>query len=225
MKLNIKKRTWLSIHTCLALFCCFAEIVPTFASPAPQSFFDPADAITGLEAGEATLIGRPSASRKALPSSGKSKIEQVYSKNEVVYLLPFSPFIQSLVTANANNKGVLIALLAPAQEYSARVLTDDNGYFVFRGLKPGRYLLLTAVPYKAAVTIREDTGKTRTETQYNSTPIFGAEGFEGFQLESSTSITSPIYRYRDAVTDLEHRIIKIVDVKADQTVTNLGEIQ
>lgn len=223
MKLNMKKRTWLSIHAYFVLFCCFAEIVPTFASPAPQSFFDPADAIAGLEAGEAILIGRPSASRTA--GSGKSKIERVYSKNEVVYLLPFSPFIQSLVTANANNKGVLIALLAPAQEYSARVLTDENGYFVFRGLKPGRYLLLTAVPYKAAVTIREDTGKTRTETQYNSTPIFGAEGFEGYQLESSTSITSPIYRYRDAVTDLEHRILKIVDVRADQTVTNLGEIQ
>lgn len=191
------------------------------ALSAPRPIFDPTAATVGLEPGESTLIGRTSASRRAKTG----EVELVYSQNEIVYLMPFSPFIQAMINENANNKALLIMSIAPAQEYSARVLTDNNGYFTFRGLKPGRYLLLTAVPYKAAGTIREDTGQTRTDTQYSGVQWFGPYGSSGFQLQSSTSITSPIYRYRDAVLDLEHRIIKVVEVKAGQPVTNLGDIQ
>ena len=160
-----KKRSWRGSSAFLALSCCLAGVVsaPTLAEP--KSAFAPAVAIVGLEPTEATLIGRPSASRRSLPNAKKQgETERVYSQNEIVYLLPFSPFIQATVAENANNIGVLIAPIAPAQEYSARVLIDENGYFTFRGLKPGRYLLLTAVSYQAAVSIREDTGKTRTDT-------------------------------------------------------------
>lgn len=202
----------------------FLGIASAPALSAPP--FDPTDAIAGLAPGESTLTGRPGASRRALPGSqNKGKVERVYSKNEVVYLMPFSPFIEAVVAENAKNKALLIVSITPAQEYSARVLTDDNGYFTFRGLKPGRYLLLTAIPYQAAVTIREDTGKTRTDTQYRGIQWMGPNDPGAFQLESSTSITSPVYRYRNAISDLEHRILKVVEVKADQRVTNLGEIE
>lgn len=221
-----KKRSWRGSSALLALSCCLAGLVSVPALAEPDPVFDPAAAIVGLEPGEATLTGRPGASRRSLPNAKEpGKVERVYSQNEVVYLLPFSPFVQATVDKYANNIGVLVVQIAPAQEYSARVLTDENGYFTFRGLKPGRYLLMTAVPYEAEVSIREDTGKTRTDTQYSGTQWFGPYGAGGFQLESSTSITSPIYRYRSAISDLEHRIVKVVEVSADKPTTNLGELQ
>lgn len=166
-----------------------------------------------------TLTGRPGATRRQLkPGEARAKrgTERVYSKDEAVYVYPYTPYVEALVREVGGDPVRLSMFLGSVRELSARVQTDEEGYFTVRALQPGRYLLMTAVPYQAAGTIREDTGRTRTETTFSA-------GF-GYTA-SASSVTSPIYRYRDAMLDLEKRIVKVVEVRADQKVTALGEIE
>jgi hypothetical protein len=189
------------------------------ASPNLPNDFDPAEAATLLDVGEATLTGRPGASRIPLASAGKPRLgrpkrERVYTKNEVVYLFPYTAYVQRIVERHRSNPALLMLNLNVVGEYTARTLTDADGRFAFRGLKPGRYVLMTAVPYEAAVTIREDTGRTRTETTF---------GYGFGYVSGASSVTSPIYRYRNATSELEHRILQLVEVGAGAT--DLGEIE
>ncbi|QIG54483.1 hypothetical protein G6N82_10270 [Altererythrobacter sp. BO-6] len=187
--------------------------------------------------GPHTLTGRPGATRYSLPQTDakgkkkkpKSKTERVYAGNEVVYLLPWSDKVAAAIAKGNGSIPLTRAYLmtegGAAQRYNARTLTREDGSFRIRGLKPGRYVLITEVPYQAAVTIRQDTGKTRTETTTQGYGTFLNGVQIGFVPTSSTSVTSPIYRYDNAISDLKHYIVKVVEVRSDAPVTNLGEIE
>jgi hypothetical protein len=194
-----------------------SPVVPTAQGAEP---FDPAEAEALLAVGDATLIGRPGASRLPPAAAGKARLlrpkpERVYSQSEIVYLFPYTAHVRRFVEQYGDNRVRLQLHLTAIGEYTARTLTDDEGRFRFRGLLPGRYVLMTAVPYEAAVTIREDTGRTRTETSF---------GYGFGYVSGATSVTSPIYRYRSATSELEHRIVELVEVPGPG-VTDLGEIE
>ncbi|MBK1988697.1 hypothetical protein A0J48_014310 [Sphaerospermopsis aphanizomenoides BCCUSP55] len=174
--------------------------------------FDPVEAKTMLEPGKSTLKGRTFVTHN---SRDRGK-ERIYGNQQVVYLFPMTTFARD-VLAKAGNRTLVIMMLSKAQEHTARVITDKSGNFIFRGLKSGQYLLLTSIPYEADVKVRENTGRTRTRTQYN-TDWFG-------NVISSTGVTEPIYKYREETSNLEHRIFKLVEVKDSNVVTDLGEIQ
>jgi hypothetical protein len=182
---------------------------------------DLAEARAMMEVGEHTLTARPGKTRRPIPEAGKKKpkrnaTERVYTKDEVVYLFPYTRALEKVVLESRGNPVLIAASLGAAGEVAGRVFTDKNGYFTFRGLKPGRYMVMTAVPYKVATVTAEDTGKTRTTTTF---------GYNGWFINSANSVTEPVYRYRDTISDFEHRIVKVVEVKAGQTVTNLGEME
>lgn len=190
-----------------------------------------------IEYGPHVLTGRAGATRRTLPGAGnaaadrksKSRTERVYSSNEVVYLLPYTDQLAQAV-ARGNGSPILTRVQVltgggAALRYSARTVTARDGSFRFRGLKAGRYLLMTEVPYKAVVTTRTDTGRTRTETSVQGFPVFQGGAQIGFVPQSSTSVTSPVYRYDKAISDLRHYIVKLVDVREDAPVTALGEIE
>ncbi|NJS13856.1 MAG: hypothetical protein HC788_03575 [Sphingopyxis sp.] len=216
---------------------------PASACPAGQEYQsgcndpDVVQARALMEFGPHSLTGRPGATRYSLPQTDvkgkkkkpKSRTERVYAGNELVYLLPWSDKVAAAFAKGngsiALTRQFLLTESGAAQRYNARTFTRNDGSFLFRGLKPGRYMLLTEVPYQAAVTIKEDTGRTRTETTTQGFPVFQGGQQIGFVPTSSTSVTSPIYRYDKAISDLKHYIVKVVEVRSDTPVTNLGEIE
>jgi hypothetical protein len=190
-----------------------------------------------MEFGPHSLTGRPGATRTALPiidakgkkRTPKSRTERVHAANEIVYLLPWSDRVAAAIAKGngsmALTRTYLITEGGAAMRHNARTLTREDGSFRLRGLKAGRYVLWTEVPYQAAVTIKTDTGKTRTETSTQGFPIFQGGQQIGYVPTSSTSVTSPIYRYDKAISELKHYILKIVEVRSDVPVTDLGDIE
>lgn len=171
-----------------------------------------------MDAGTHILSGRPGKTRRMINQKGQARraTERVTTKNEVVYLYPYTAAAEAAIRKFGNNPVVIAGHLGDVAPFKARTFTDANGYFRFRALKPGRYLLITAVPYQVATTTREDTGKTRTRTSF---------GYNGWDLVSANSVTEPIYRYTPGLSEFEHRIVKIVDVRADRQLTDLGEVE
>lgn len=223
----------------VAMVCALAHgaLLPAAAAPSQADAVDIAKTEDLLAFGPHSLSGRAGATRVSLPQTNakggrkkpKSRTERVYALNEVVYLLPWSDKVAAAV-AKGNGDIVLTRLYlmtegGAAMRNNGRALTRADGSFRFRGLRPGRYVLLTEVPYQAAVTVRSDTGKTRTDTSTAGFPVFQGGQQIGFVPTSSTSVTSPIYRFDQAISDLKHYIVKIVEVRGDMPDTDLGEIE
>lgn len=208
-------------------FFAIAALSAALAAPSSahaQSQADIAESIAQLEMGTHTLTGRPGATRVALGEAGKrkglfsrgSKKERVYTNGQPVVLIPYTRLVEAITLKYKGDPFLITSSLGGLGNYTARAVTDADGVFHFRGLKPGRYLLSTTVPYEAAVTVREDTGKTRTDTTIQT---------EGYNITGASSVTSKVYDYRNATSELEHRVFKLVEVKADSGVTALGELQ
>lgn len=171
-----------------------------------------------MNVGEHILSGRPGKTRYEIDEKKRAtrKTERIVTKNEVVYLFPHTPAIDAAVRKFGNNPAAIATELGVAARYKARTFTDDDGFFRFRGLKPGRYLLMTAVPYEAATITADDTGKVRTTTFFD---------YNGWFISGATSVSEPIYRYRNTVSKFDHPIVKVVDVRPDKPQTALGEIE
>jgi hypothetical protein len=227
-------KTWTQIA---AILCAF--LLPCAESAAAQqgNSTDARQANDLMAFGPHMLTGRAGATRNSLPINDakgrkkkrRSRTERVHAADEVVYLIPWTEKVAAAIAKGNGNIALtrvyLITEGGEATRLNARTFTRENGIFRFRGLKPGRYVLLTEVPYKAAVTIRSDTGRTRTETSTQGFPVFQGGQQIGFVPTSSTSVTSPIYRYDKAVSDLRHYILKVVDVRSDVSVTDLGDVE
>ncbi len=212
----------------LPLFLATAALAYALAAPSlahAQSLTDIDESITQLEIGTHTLTGRPGATRPVIAEAGKSRglfsrgtrTERVYTHNQTVVLIPYTRLVESIVLKCQGDPFPVLSSLGNLGNYTARALTDADGVFHFRGLKPGRYLLSTTVPYTAAVTMRDDTGKTRTDTTFQTS--------DGYNITGASSVTSKVYDYRNTTSELEHRVFKLVEVKTDSAVTALGELQ
>ena len=208
-----------------SLFLAGAALLASLATPAlAQSQADIAESIAALEMGKHSLTGRPGATRNVVAGAGKrtglfsrgAKTERVYTHNRPVVLIPYTRLVEAVVLKNNGDPFRVTSSLGELGKYTAVALTDADGTFHFRGLKPGRYLLSVKVPYEAAVTVREDTGRTRTDTTTET---------DGDNITGASSVTSAIYDYRNATSEFEHHVFKLVEVKADSAVTALGELQ
>lgn len=176
--------------------------------------FDAREAEALLEPGESTLVGR----LYAITSARKALIpifqQRKYGSDMMVYLLPMTAHVKS-VTDGVPSKQLFYAVLSgldgQSEGWSARVLTDSEGRFRFRALKPGKYLLLASIPYKADAFTREYQGEMTTTTFVNNIPI-------GFSSES-IYLDGPTHKI-----DLDHTIVRIVTIEADEKETDVGDV-
>ncbi len=205
-----------------AATACAALTTPSTAGAQSQPDID--ESIAQLGMGKHTLTGRPGSTRNVIAEAGKRrglfsrgpKTERVYTRNQPVMLIPYTRLVEAITLKHKGDPYLISISLGKLENYTGRALTDANGVFHFRGLKPGRYLVSTTVRYEAAVTVREDTGRTRTDTTIQT---------DGYNVTGASSVTSQIYDYHDTTTELEHRMLKLVEVKADSPITDLGEMQ
>lgn len=151
----------------LSLLACLASAQAQPSSPTP---FHPAEAEALLAPGEASLTGRI----YTVPSGRKALIEffqkRKYGNNLMVYLLPATAHLKSVTQGVSDDQlfyAVLSKLDPQAEVWSARVMTDEEGNFRFRALKPGQYLLLATIPYKTEAYNREYQGEVTTTTYPN----------------------------------------------------------
>lgn len=179
--------------------------LPAYASNLPA--FDAQQATEMLTSGGASVRGRA----YVISKRGLLNQEKTYAKSRIISLFPMTPYLQAWYDRYKNDIFAGRFELNPATStYSARVLADDEGRFQFRGLKPGRYLLFTEIPFTTTVRIRQDTGRTRSTVQV-------------FSDWSAEVTTEPIYRSRKVKRDFTGMVHRIVEIKQDGTTVDLGE--
>ncbi len=183
--------------------------------PAGETPFDPAEAEALLAPGEASVTGRIYAITSAKKAIIKAFQQREYGKNTMVHLFPMTKHVQSLADENPGRQlfFALLSKLDPSSEvWTARAITDEGGNFKFRALKPGRYMLVATIPYKASVVTRTDTGMVNTTATFmNGWPV-------SFNSER-------IYSYGPShKIDLDHNVVRIVTVRGDTPLTNLGDL-
>ncbi|WP_440977160.1 hypothetical protein [Pseudoxanthomonas winnipegensis] len=171
-----------------------AEIIRPVAADSLQASFDTEEAERLLEPGSGSLRGNL---QLAVDKGLLKKKETFVARDQLVVLLPMTSYMRAWEAKYGKNPVIGAMFINPrVVAYSARVLTDTQGNFEFRGLKPGRYLLVSEIPYKQDVTVRTDTGQTRHDIDWFN----------------STITSSPIYRENRVRVDQSHDIYAIVEI-------------
>jgi len=163
--------------------------------------------------GESTLQGQASMSlRKTLLQLRPGT--PLYAREQPVYLFPMTKFLQAWVQRHAAG-GLRMGMfnLQPELDHvAARALTDREGRFRFRGLKPGQYLLWVVIPYEVEGWIAQETGQHQITT------------FSHWGIVTA-AVREPVTRSAKQVRELENHVIHVVDIPPGQSVVDLGEIQ
>jgi len=190
----------------LSLIILLFSITPGWSQvPNPMNSEDIKEAVGLLGPGSSTLRGRAS----AIISGGLLNRKFGYAKNELVYLYPMTKYMNNWNQEHKRDYVIGMFFISPEMhDLTARVITDDDGYFKFRGLKAGKYFLITKVNYKATLSEKNDTGRSNLSLNYFSGVI------------SST----PIYSYKTVSQQLDHHIYKIVEIGENHH-QELGEIR
>lgn len=171
-----------------------AEVIRPASTDALQASFDTEEAERLLEPGSGSLRG---SLQLSVDKGLLRKKEAFVARNQLVVLLPMTSYMRAWEKKYGSNPVVGAMFINPrVVDYSARVLTDTQGNFEFRGLKPGRYLLVSEIPYKQDVTVRTDTGQTRHDIDWFN----------------STITSSPIYRENRVRVDQSHDVYTIVEI-------------
>ncbi|WP_162903272.1 carboxypeptidase-like regulatory domain-containing protein [Taibaiella koreensis] len=101
----------------------------------PQSPFDSSAAETMLGRGTCTIEGTAQATRNA---------QTWYANGIEIRLYPVTPYLEEFLELHKKKAGGKTAVYMSDVAYKTAlsVTCDENGFFRFRGLKPGKYYLL-----------------------------------------------------------------------------------
>lgn len=126
----------------------------------------------------------------------------VVADREWVELFPMTPYMQQLIEGFGLDKleNGRPQIHVEAAKFSGRVLTDRQGNFQFHGLKPGKYFLVSQVPYKYRTVTEVDTG---------------SRSFSYSAMTGSGTI-SPIYDEIYGIASDTRWVAQIVEVKDGQ---------
>jgi len=123
----------------------------------PQTPFNAANAAEQLSEGSGQILGVAYYEGRTLV--GIKSEETVYArKGTVVTLYPVTPYLEEYLQLKQKNKeGRRMAAISPeAGSYRIECkVINDQGEFVFAGLKPGRYYLQTNVYFPSGIGAQE----------------------------------------------------------------------
>lgn len=163
--------------------------------------------------GETTLTGQASMTIK------RSRFQIVpgttlYARDQQVLLFPMTKFLKAWVQRHAAQglRYGAFNLQPELDTVAARSITDKEGRFGFRGLKPGQYLLWVKIPYEVEGLIEQQTGEWQTTT------------FSAFNIVTA-AVSEPVTRRVTQVRELENDVIHVVDIPPERRLVELGEIQ
>ncbi|UXA54404.1 carboxypeptidase-like regulatory domain-containing protein [Xanthomonas prunicola] len=160
-----------------------------------QARFDTEEAERLLEPGSGSLRGKLEISIK---KGMLKKNEKFVAQYQLVTLLPMSSYMRAWEKKYSKDPSLgMIFIDGRVLPFSARAITSADGSYEFRGLKPGRYLMIAKIPYKLDVVIRNETGQTRHDIDWFN----------------NTITSSPIYKSSKARVEQEHNIFTIIEIK------------
>lgn len=167
-----------------------------------EALFDRGEASAALELGTGSIKGvmgfwdRP----KGLLTSRTTFL----ADREWVMAYPMTRYIQAWFAAYAGNIHAVDEMFGEARPYCAQVITDREGNFEFKGLKPGAYVLVSTVPYSLSTYETRDTGVRNI----SYSPWMGA------------GTSSPVYqKVRTGSRTYEMPIAQMIEVRDGQVAT------
>lgn len=154
----------------------------------PNATFDPVLAKNALAEGSSTIAGQ------ACAYSG-GKFNARYVK---IFLYPVTPYFDSWYKLREKQEDKLTAvyLSKEAARYRLETQANDEGKFVFKNLKPGKYFIQTIFEYSYSGTSRVYAG---SDTTYNG-PV---------------ATTTNYYYDQDYIVNKNARLETFVEVKSD----------
>ena len=168
-----------------------AQKQPTYVYP--ETPFDEATTAKQMEEGTAIISGTAKIKKKGTT--------YYPGRKDPINLFPATPYIMEFAELNKKfRKGKKVATMSN-DAFSYRIegrTMDDRGTFEFKGLKPGKYYLVTWIDYQKSASYSVQTG---TSVGYN---------YYGQAVSSWPIYTSYTYKY-----DVEMEVSAVVEVKAD----------
>ncbi|MEA9886612.1 hypothetical protein VDG05_20205 [Xanthomonas campestris pv. raphani] len=187
----------LSLVTALGFSASSATAVVIEPKPnaALQARFDTEEAERLLEPGSGSLRGKL---EMTINKGMLRKKEKFVAQYQLVTLLPMSSYMRAWEKKYSKSPWLGMMLIDDrVLPFSARTLTSVDGNYEFRGLKPGRYLMISKIPYKMDVIIRNETGQTRHDIDWFN----------------NTITSSPIYKSSKARVEEVHDVFTIIEIK------------
>lgn len=173
----------------LTLSFAHAQNLDVYDYVYPKGTFDEAAAKRQLEPGTSSIRGTVSAkeNKALIKSLNLSKKHRAYA-GTVVTLMPQTAYLaewQALQKQTQRRSSKLQKASLSPEAFSYRVVTkvtDDQGNFEFRDLKPGKYYLYAEVNFVVAGTAYEQTGSVDTVhigsgQVLASTPTYTGHGY------------------------------------------------
>ncbi len=144
---------------------CFASLLLVFSTGAdaaglglkrvyfPQAFFDAKAAKQDLTSGSSSIRGVAFVNDPM--GSGT-----YYARGSVVMLFPVTDYFAEWLRLNEKFSATQHEVYMLPEAFAARkeAVTDDNGNFVFDGLRPGKYFLETIIDYQSTGVASQQTG-------------------------------------------------------------------
>lgn len=149
------KRVVLSFASLLLVFCTGADAAGFGLKRVyfPQAHFDAKAARQDLTSGSSSIRGVAFVNDPM--GSGT-----YYARGSVVMLFPVTDYFSEWLRLNEKFSATQHEVYMLPEAFAARkeAVTDDNGNFVFDGLRPGRYFLETIIDYQSSGVASQQTG-------------------------------------------------------------------
>lgn len=161
----------------------------------PQVWFNKKEAVQKLEIGKTTITGE-AFTRETAGVAAKYKPP----KGTKVLLFPVTDYIKEYLSMKKSNPQVAIVMTEEAFAHRIEALTDENGNFVFKQMKPGKYLIMCNILFAGTGVAVRESGRTHYYNGY---------GYAG----STPTYESYMYNY-----DGDHFLSKYVEIEEGEKV-------